>query len=353
MVSKLSSLDDGYTVGDLSLFPEVYDTTDQLFIVTNNAETETKQAIAYNASKIILKDASSFPDKGIMRIGTPPGVPGMHELIYYATKNGNILSTLSRGYAGSRQNYWPANAPVTAGVMAEHHNAVRDAVYNIEHNLGVKEFPEEETLNWILQKLEKKWISPRALFRAFPVIGPPPLEVRFQNFSLGNAIRFLWDFGDGGTSTERNPIHTYLAEGEYPITLNVITETGGTAITSKSGYIFVDDAAVTPFFYVVPEGNVSKAYSIETAAKLGKEPTTFKFVDQTDGDIVRRFWVFDDGTREQVDDPNIHTTTHVYQSPDEYEPSLLIEFADTGQSSNAIPRQKIQKAFLTEKITVF
>jgi PKD repeat protein len=42
---------------------------------------------------------------------------------------------------------------------------------------------------------------------------------------------YLWDFGDGDTSTDRNPTHTYLDDGEYNITLNVTDDAGDWGVT--------------------------------------------------------------------------------------------------------------------------
>lgn len=44
------------------------------------------------------------------------------------------------------------------------------------------------------------------------------LEVKFQNTSQG-ATGFVWDFGDGKTSTDVNPSHTYNSSGTYQVTL--------------------------------------------------------------------------------------------------------------------------------------
>ena len=43
-------------------------------------------------------------------------------------------------------------------------------------------------------------------------------EVSFANLSL-SAISYSWDFGDGATSTEENPSHTYVDDGDYTVTL--------------------------------------------------------------------------------------------------------------------------------------
>ncbi len=54
------------------------------------------------------------------------------------------------------------------------------------------------------------------------------LMVTFTNASE-NAVSYSWDFGDGNTSTEKSPIHTYEAPGTYTVTLSA-TAQGGTIV---------------------------------------------------------------------------------------------------------------------------
>ena len=57
-----------------------------------------------------------------------------------------------------------------------------------------------------------------------PDEGAPPLTVKFQGYveeDEGGPWKFAWDFGDGSTSTEQNPTHTYKTEGEFTATLTV------------------------------------------------------------------------------------------------------------------------------------
>lgn len=42
------------------------------------------------------------------------------------------------------------------------------------------------------------------------------------------AVQYLWDFGDGKTSTERNPIHEYQSPGTYTVKLTVTLEDNNT-----------------------------------------------------------------------------------------------------------------------------
>jgi hypothetical protein len=60
-----------------------------------------------------------------------------------------------------------------------------------------------------------------AAFTADTIAGPAPLTVRFNDVSLGGATGWAWDFGDGRTSGEENPVHTYAAPGAYTVALTV------------------------------------------------------------------------------------------------------------------------------------
>jgi hypothetical protein len=330
-MTKISSLDSGYTLGSLSLFPQAYDDKVDLYIVKNNSQTSLQHALAFNGQRIIVQDASGFPNVGILRIGTNPGEFGPYELVYYAQRTDTIFSGLQRGFASSMKNAWSAGMPVTSGVMAEHNNALRDAIHQIETDLGVETTPAKGSLNYILKQLEETWLAPRCLFRVAPSpIGPAPLTVKFQNFTLAHAVRYLWDFGDGTSSTEKNPLHTYKQEGSYTVTLNVITELGATGVATKSDYIVVDNTIITPFFYAIAdESTPGPLISIETAAKLGKSASVVDFVDQTIGNVLSRYWVWGDGTSLQVADPNQHAASYSYQSPGKYNPSLLLVFSST------------------------
>lgn len=60
-----------------------------------------------------------------------------------------------------------------------------------------------------------------ANFGADPLTGNVPLTVDFQDYSTGYPTSWLWDFGNGDTSTAQNPSHTYSMHGYYTVTLTV------------------------------------------------------------------------------------------------------------------------------------
>jgi len=305
-IDRVSSLDSGYTTGDLSLYPAAIDDQAQLYQVRNNAETVLTQTLGYTSRYITVNDTSTFPPKGLLTVG--------QELIYYDDKNSTQFRRLKRGFAGSRQGQWSAGTTVTNSVQAEIHNTVKDALLNVETNVGTETNPTPDSLNGILKSLENRFLAPKPIFQASPLRGAPPLTVTFQNFSAGDPIRYLWDFGDGSTSVDFSPTHTYLSEGKFTVKLNMITTLGAQGISVKTDYIEINSLIGPQFFYATP--------------MFGTTSTTFEFVDQTFGEIKTRYWVFDDGAREQVDDPDDHTTTHQYSDPGEYNPTLLVVFED-------------------------
>jgi PKD repeat protein len=64
--------------------------------------------------------------------------------------------------------------------------------------------------------------------------GPAPLDVSFTAEVQGTAASYNWDFGDGSTSTEANPTHTFTAEGSYTVKLVVTAPDGSTASAEKT-----------------------------------------------------------------------------------------------------------------------
>ena len=84
--------------------------------------------------------------------------------------------------------------------------------------------------------------APNVDFSAVTTEGLIPLTVAFTGTEPALLPVWLWEFGDGATSTEQNPVHTYASGGTYTVNLSA-TNSYGTGVKSKTGYITVKSGA--------------------------------------------------------------------------------------------------------------
>ena len=88
-------------------------------------------------------------------------------------------------------------------------------------------------------------MQPVANFKADTLLGEVPLTVQFYDSSSGVRTSWLWNFGDGETSTERNPIHTYTEQDSFTVTLS-LNGPNGSCMDKKDNYIItLEPSAVT------------------------------------------------------------------------------------------------------------
>ena len=86
---------------------------------------------------------------------------------------------------------------------------------------------------------------PTADFTMNPSRGRVPLTVYFTDNSAGSPTSWFWDFGDGSTSTQRNPVHTYSSTGTYTVLLTV-SNSAGRNTDSASVTAYMPTLVVSP-----------------------------------------------------------------------------------------------------------
>jgi PKD repeat protein len=97
------------------------------------------------------------------------------------------------------------------------------------------------------------FVLPPDVVFACPTSGAPPLRVVFENRFTNPATGFLWEFGDGATSTEFQPVHVYAQTGTYDVSLTVHTDTASATLTLKD-FITVRPHFVEPAPLVLING---------------------------------------------------------------------------------------------------
>jgi len=148
--------------------------------------------------------------------------------------------------------------------------------------------------------------EPWADFSADPTDGIHPLLVQFTDESIGAVTTWAWNFGDGSSSADQNPSHTYTLAARYTVSLTV-TGPGGTDTETKLYYVSVHEPGPEVDFYGEP--------------RSGDAPLGVQFTDQTviQDEEFFRLWDFGDG--ETSPDKNPY---HVYQNPGVYTVGLLV-----------------------------
>ncbi|MFM9951680.1 MAG: PKD domain-containing protein [Saprospiraceae bacterium] len=140
---------------------------------------------------------------------------------------------------------------------------------------------------------------------------PISLSVQFTDVSSGNnapVVAWSWAFGDGGTSTEQNPTHTYAVDGIYEVTLSIVTADSCTSTTTQ--HICIGNGGGW-------EGPECQAmfYFIQDSSDLA----TFYFQDYSLGAVNSWLWNFGDGNTSSEQNP-----THTYADPGIYIVTLTV-----------------------------
>ncbi len=134
-------------------------------------------------------------------------------------------------------------------------------------------------------------LAPVASFDALYSYNMVPAVVTFRDHSTGTTpLTYAWEFGDGATSTEQNPKHTYIRKGLYTVRLTV-TNFYGTSTETKLNYISIGMIPNAAFTGVPTTGNA---------------PLTVEFTDRTSGYPTSWNWNFGDGQGSIQQNP-VHT----------------------------------------------
>jgi gliding motility-associated-like protein len=93
----------------------------------------------------------------------------------------------------------------------------------------------------------------------------PDAAIRFIDESL-LAQNWFWDFGDGKTSSQQNPTHTYTEAGEYIVTLTV-TDAQGCVSSLSAGYTVFAPGVFIPNVFTPNADNINDVFAVEYAGK--------------------------------------------------------------------------------------
>jgi len=178
--------------------------------------------------------------------------------------------------------------------------------------------------------------NPTIDFSASSTSGCYPLPVNFTDMTVprsGTITSWLWDFGDGNTSTQQNPSHVYTTARNFNVTLQVRNSNGCVSTLTKTSLIQISTGVLAQFTNDNPE--------------TCKAPVTINFQNQSTGTgVINYSWDFGDGSTSDLINP-----FHTYSTNGTYTVKLVLTNAngcsDTLIKNNAVTVGSVEAKFTT------
>jgi PKD repeat protein len=167
---------------------------------------------------------------------------------------------------------------------------------------------------------------PVAVVSANPTSGTTPLTVSFSSVNSydpdGSIVSYAWNFGDGTTSTEPNPIKIYNSAGSFTAVLTVKDNSG---LTGSSSVVIT----------ATQSANLSPVAVAGVSTTSGYAPLAINFSSQgsydPDGTISSYSWNFGDGTTSTQANPS-----KTYNNVGNYTATLTVTDNSGASSSSSV-----------------
>ena len=139
---------------------------------------------------------------------------------------------------------------------------------------------------------------------------------------------YAWTFGDGNTSTEANPTHTYTTGGTYTVELTV-TDQDGLASATATTQVTIEEPANEAPVAVIGDPPVVTGMDVEFVGSDSFDP---------DGTVDTYAWTFGDGNTSTEANP-----THTYTTGGTYTVELTVTDQDGLASATATTQVTIEE----------
>ena len=142
------------------------------------------------------------------------------------------------------------------------------------------QLPTEEVFGKLIYLFRRSQLL--ALMHQIPYFCNLPAQINFSNTSI-NATNHQWDFGDGNTSNDFNPSHTYTSFGDFTIQL-IATGPLGTDTLIKTNHISVLPS--NPCEYLMPPNGMSNTFNTCSGILFDSGGEQGNYPDNTDSYVT-------------------------------------------------------------------
>lgn len=188
--------------------------------------------------------------------------------------------------------------------------------------------------------------SPSVVISAEPLRGPRRLKVQFSSAGSsdpgGGKLSYVWNFGDGATSEETDPVHAFERVGRHTVTL-VATNAAGVSSSATIEVEVLDNAPVA----VISEPANGTVTQRGTLVRFSSRGSNDELDAEWGGRIVTHEWDFGDGTTSTEANPQ---KTYQQLSPADGFVVRLTVTDDAGQQASETIRVVVQNRVPTVRI---
>jgi PKD repeat protein len=212
---------------------------------------------------------------------------------------GRIVTFTDLSTSSPTQWTWDFGDGTTGTSAQPDHAYTATGVYDVTLTASNMDLTNSRTKNKYITVIS----IPKADFIADKTRGGAPMTVAFTDKSLYSPTSWKWDFGDGSSSTEQNPTHTYTTLGTYTVSLTASSKDGSDTAT-RANYIVTTLAPVAEF---------------KADRQVGKAPFIVEFTDLSTNTPTSWSWDFGDGTSSTEQNPR-----HIYMREGSYDVGLTV-----------------------------
>jgi PKD repeat protein len=247
----------------MTIYPRDYDNESTLRHVKNDASSILVSEYIPGNDFLTVENPIAFNADGgyvtIYSMSKGPDINNRTSSFKYENVVGNKLTGIMPTKNGEIQR--ESGSKIVSNVMAEDRNELVDSIINLQKEIGNLGTKDVGSVEWFANMISQKIKKPRPWFSISPerqvLYGTPvkftDLTSRLQYWQV---ISWLWDFGDGGTSTERNPSHSYQNPGLYTVSLKVINDYGEGSVTIKNAILVMGEAPHEAEIILTPQNAI-------------------------------------------------------------------------------------------------
>ncbi len=223
-----------------------------------------------------------------------------------------LTNKSTQGDTSFLQHLWDLGDGNTTTTFNPKHSYVSDGKFNVSLLVTDKNLCQSKIIKSNFVELKRTPVIEIEADKQFSCTAPLTVNFTDKSTKTASTDYYLWQFGDGSTSTDKNPKHTYTANGRYSVTLKITTSDGCKGERTFTNFVNIGGLSVDF------DANIKNACA----------PVEITFTNKTNPSGLKSKWTFSDGAVK-----NGYNVTHTFTAAGSYNVTLEVEESATCKDS--------------------